>query len=199
MERALMFLLGRFTYLAIFAVLCAAGVGAPVSEDLVLLLSGALAQRGVTEFWPSIVAGYAGVLAGDLLIYQWGKRLGPAAYQHPVVRKVLSDERQRKLRSHFEGHGGLTVVVGRHVPGLRVPIFFLSGASGVPLWKFTLCDALSAAVTVPLVVSLGYFFGEHLDQVRAKMHRAQWAVAGAVAAALFALWLVRRRRRSSAQ
>jgi membrane protein DedA with SNARE-associated domain len=198
-QRALAFLLGRFTYVAIVAVLCAAGFGAPISEDLVLLIAGGLSARGATEFWPSLLAGYGGVLAGDVLIHQWGKRLGPAAYEHKLVRKVLSVERQERLRAHFARHGGWTVVVGRHTPGLRAPIFFLSGASGVALWKFIVCDAISAALTVPIVVSLGYYFGEHLDEIRARIHQVEWAVAGAVALAVVAFWMVRRRRRQRAR
>jgi membrane protein DedA with SNARE-associated domain len=195
-ERALVSLLGRFTYVAIFAVLCAAGLGAPISEDLVLLIGGGLAARGVTDLWPSLATGYGGVVIGDVLIHQWGKRLGPAAYEHRLVRKVLSVERQERLRSHFARHGGWTVVVARHLPGLRAPVFFLSGSSGVPLWKFVVCDAASSAVTVPIVVMLGFYFGEHLDDMRRRLHHAQWAVGAAVVAFVVAFWIVRRRRRS---
>jgi membrane protein DedA with SNARE-associated domain len=195
-ERALVSLLGRFTYVAIFAVLCAAGLGAPVSEDLVLLVGGGLAAQGVTELWPSLATGYAGVVMGDILIHQWGKRLGPAAYEHRLVRKVLSVERQQKLGAQFERHGGWTVVVARHLPGLRAPVFFLSGAAGVPLWKFVVCDAASSAVTVPIVVLLGYYFGEHLDEIRRRIHHAQWIIGAAAALAVVAFWIVRRRRRA---
>jgi membrane protein DedA with SNARE-associated domain len=194
-EHLLSSLLGRFTYVAILAVLCAAGLGAPISEDLVLLLAGAFSARGITDFWPSLVVGYGGVILGDLLIHQWGKRLGPRAYEHRIVRKVLSVEKQERLRAHFGRHGGLTVVVGRHTPGLRAPIFFLSGASGVGFWKFLLCDSVSAAVTVPVVVALGYYFGEHLDYVRGRMHQVQYLAAAAGLLLLATYLYVRRRRR----
>jgi len=194
-EHLLSSLLGRFTYLAILAVLCAAGLGAPISEDLVLLLGGALSARHITDFWPTLAVGYGGVILGDLLIHQWGKRLGPRAYEHRIVRKVLSVERQAKLRVHFARHGGLTVIVGRHTPGLRAPIFFLSGASQVGFWKFLLCDSVSAAITVPVVVALGYYFGEHLDDVRRRMHQVQYlAAAGAILLLAGYLYLRRRRR-----
>jgi membrane protein DedA with SNARE-associated domain len=197
-EGVLASLLGRFTYVAIVGVLCAAGLGAPISEDLVLLLAGAFSARGLTEFWPSLGAGYGGVILGDLLIHHWGQRLGPRAYQHRIVRKVLSVQRQEKLRSHFARHGGLTVIVGRHTPGLRAPIFFLSGASGVGFWKFLICDAVSAAVTVPVVVALGYYFGEHLDDVRSRMHQVQYFAAAGALLLLAAYLYVRRRRRLKA-
>jgi len=192
-EHALAEFLAKYTYLAMLVVLTAAGLGIPVSEDLTLLLAGALAGSGVTRLLPTVAGGYLGVLLGDLLIYHWGRKLGPGAYNHPRVRKHLSPERLEKLRAHFGRHGFLTVVVGRHTPLLRAPIFFLAGASGVPLWKFLLADGLSAAVTVPLVTSLGYFFGDHLDEIRRKLHGLELAAAAVILVAVGLWWWFRRR------
>ena len=199
MEHALSQFLSDFTYVAMVAVLTAAGLGVPISEDLTLLLGGGLAARGVTNFWPTLGCGYFGVLLGDVLIHHWGLRLGPAAYRHRMVVKHLSLERQERLRMHYARHGFLTVVVGRHTPMLRAPIFFLAGASRVPLWKFLLADALSAAVTVPIVVYLGLKGGEHLDDIRAVLHRVQWGLAAAVALVIALVWLLRRRAKARAR
>jgi membrane protein DedA with SNARE-associated domain len=195
-EHALAGLLSRFTYLAIVAVLSAAGLGVPISEDLTLLLSGGLAAQGVTAYLPTLAAGYFGVLFGDCLIHHWGHRMGPAAYNAKRVQKVLSPERQEKLRAHFAKHAFWTIVVGRHTPVLRAPVFFLAGASKVPLWEFLLADAFSAAITVPIVVTLGFYFGEHLDDIRAIIHRVQWVIAGVLTAGLL-FWFWWRRRRNN--
>ena len=197
MEHALAGFLSKFTYLAIVGVLTAAGLGVPISEDLTLLLGGGLAARGVTFYWPTLCAGYFGVILGDCLIHHWGTRIGPAAYEHKRVRKVLSPARQEKLRGHFARHGFLTIVVGRHTPMLRAPVFFLAGASEVPFWKFLLADAVSAAITVPAVVTLGYYFGEHLDDIRHIIHHVQWVLLAVLAAAAIA-WLLWRRHRKRA-
>jgi membrane protein DedA with SNARE-associated domain len=198
-EHALAHLLSKFTYVAIVGVLTGAGLGLPISEDLTLLLGGGLAARGITEYWPTLASGYFGVLLGDVLIHHWGLRMGPAAYRHRIVRKHLSEERQEKLRVHYARHGFLTVVVGRHTPMLRAPIFFLAGAAKVPLWKFLLADALSAAVTVPIVLWLGFQFGEHLDDIRALLHRVQWSVAGAIFLVVALIWIWRRRAKARAR
>ncbi|HYV67852.1 MAG TPA: DedA family protein [Myxococcales bacterium] len=202
MEHAVAKLLLQYSYPAILVLLSAAGLGVPISEDLVLLLAGALASQGVTQYLPTLLTGYTGVVLGDALIYHWGQRLGPRAYEHRHVRKVLSPEREGKLRSHFARHGFWTIVVGRHTPGLRAPIFFLAGASGVSFPKFLLADMLSAAVTVPAVVTLGYLFGAHLDDIRRLLHRAHWAVGAAVLVGAGVWWFVRHlrlRRRAEAR
>ena len=194
MEHTLVELLQRYTYPGMLLLLSAAGLGVPISEDLVLLVAGALASQGVTQYVPTLLAGYFGVIFGDCLIYHWGKKLGPKAYEHRHVRKVISPERAEKLRCHFARHGFWTVVVGRHTPGLRAPIFFLSGASGVTFLKFLLADMLSAAITVPAVVTLGYLFGEHLDDIRRLLHRVHWMLGAAVLVGAGVWWFLRRRR-----
>jgi membrane protein DedA with SNARE-associated domain len=195
-EHALTEFLSRFTYPAMVAVLAAAGMGVPISEDLTLLIGGALAGRKVTLFWPTLVAGYFGVVLGDVLIHHWGRKMGPAAYRHRLVQKALSLERQEKLRVHFARHGFLTIVVGRHTPMLRPAIFFLAGASGVSRWKFLLAESMSAAVTVPIVVWLGFKFGENLDYIREKIHNVEWILAAVVAAGLVAYLVWRRRMKA---
>jgi membrane protein DedA with SNARE-associated domain len=196
-EHALAEFLSKFTYLAIVAVLAAAGLGVPISEDLTLLLAGGLAARGVTAYWPTLATGYCGVVLGDMLIHHWGWRLGPAAYDHPRIQKHLSPARQERLSRHFARHGFLTIVVARHTPMLRAPIFFLAGASRLPRWKFFLADAISSAVTVPIAVTLGFYFGEHLDEIRARINHVQWFLVGGLAAGALIWWLLRQRRRSA--
>lgn len=196
MEHALSAFLSRFTYVAIWGALAAAGLGAPISEDLTLMIAGGLSARKVTAFWPSMLSGYLGVLLGDVLIHHWGARMGPAAYRQAWVRRVLSPQREEKLRGHFARHGFWTVVVGRHTPVLRAPTFFLAGASGVPILKFLLADAVSAIVTVPAVFLLGYYFGEHLDDVRRLLHHAEYAIGAAVLLISLAWWWWRRRKRA---
>jgi membrane protein DedA with SNARE-associated domain len=120
--------------------------------------------------------------------------MGPAAYQHKRVQRVFSPERQEKLRAHFAKHGFLTIVVGRHTPVLRAPVFFLAGASKVPFWKFLLADAVSAAITVPIVVTLGFYFGEHLEDIRRIIHEAQWVIVAVVALGAAAWFLWRHKR-----
>ena len=178
MEQLVAHFLSQFTYLAIIVVLAAAGLGVPISEDLTLLLGGALAARGLTSFWPTLLAGYCGVIFGDVLIHRWGMKLGPLAWSKPFVQRALSPARQERLRTHFARRGFLTVVIGRHTPVARAPVFFLAGASGVSFGKFLAADAFSAAITVPIVVTLGFKFGEHLDQVKAWIHEAQWTAGG---------------------
>src|SRR5438132_8408132 len=119
--------------------LSAAGLGVPVSEDLVLLIAGTLASQGVTRYVPTLLAGYVGVLFGDALIYHGGKKLGPAAYEHRLVRKVISPERGRSYGATSPAtasgrwwSGGTRPDCARPSSSSRAPPACASGPSSSP-------------------------------------------------------------------
>jgi membrane protein DedA with SNARE-associated domain len=195
-------LLYRFTYLGLFALLIAAGMGAPFPEDLTLLTGGYLARQGIISLWPTLVVGYLGVVIGDLLIFRVGRRLKGRVYTHPRLGKLFTPKRRDWIEKHFSKHGVLTVVIGRHVAGLRVPTFLIAGTSGMPTWKFFLADAFSSVLTVPAVTYFGYFLADNLENLRRARHLVHrielWALAAllVLGAGVFVYRLMRRRAES---
>lgn len=190
-------LLHRFTYVGMLVLLVAAGLGIPIPEDLTLITAGYLARRGVTSLWPTLVVGYVGVVLGDLLIFRLGRRLQHRVYTHPRFARLFTPKRRRWIEEHFQKRGVLTVVIARHVAGLRAPTFLVAGTSGMPTWKFCLADAFSSLLTVPAVTYLGYFFGQNLHLAHRHVHRIQfWVLVGLVlfGLALFLYHAVQRRQ-----
>jgi membrane protein DedA with SNARE-associated domain len=86
------------------------------------------------------------------------------------------------------------VVVGRHASAIRFAVFALAGASGVRPSTFILADALSALVSVPLVVGAGWLFWDHLSDASRGVRLVELAVLVALAAGVGVAVLVRRRR-----
>ena len=194
-------LLYRFTYLGMFGLLIAAGLGVPIPEDITLLTGGYLAQKGITSLWPTLIVGYVGVVIGDLLIFRVGRRLKEGIYTHPRLGKLLTPKRRQWIENHFRKRGILTVVIARHCAGLRAPTFLVAGTSEMPTWKFLLADAFSSILTVPAVTYLGYFCADNLDQARQHVHRIElWALGAfvVVGLAIFIYHRVQRRRSESA-
>jgi len=173
--------LQRFTYVGMFALLIAAGLGVPIPEDLTLMTGGYLARKGITSLVPSLLVGYAGVVIGDLLIFRLGSRLKEGVYTHPRLRRLFTPRRQAWIERHFEKRGILTVVIARHLAGLRAPTFLVAGTSGMATWKFLLADAFSSLLTVPAVTYLGYLFAENLSKAHRHVHRIElWILPGLV-------------------
>lgn len=185
-------LLAQFGYFAVFAALAVAGLGVPVPEELTQLTAGALAHEGYLDLRLAIPVVWAGILAGDTVLFLIARRHGPRLIATRAARRVLTPGRKEQLERHFERHAFWTVAVARHAGGLRFAAFALAGASRVRLATFVLADGLSALVSVPLVVGAGYVLWHHLDQARHGVRTVQLAVLAAivllVAAALLVRW-----------
>lgn len=183
-----------FSYPAVFLLLLGTGVGAPVSEDLILLTAGWVASTGRATLSFMLLAAYVGILCADGLLFRIGRTLGPKATQHRWVGRLLKPSRVAWAAKHFDSHGALTVFIARLLPGVRTPSFLLAGISGMSPGRFLLADALGALITVPLLVLLGFRFGGTvLEQVRSVSKGLLVIVVVVVAMALAARWLWRRR------
>ncbi len=189
-------LLEHFGYLAILALLGAAGFGVPIPEELTQLTAGFLAHQGYLHFAPSIVTCWIGIVGGDFAFYSLARRHGPRILSSRPVRRVLTPERAIWLERHFSRHAFWTIAIARHASGLRIPAFALAGAHCVRRRTFLLADGLSALVSVPLVVSVGYLFSHHLTEAHRDIRRVEFAILAVATAAAGVLLLVRARRRS---
>jgi membrane protein DedA with SNARE-associated domain len=191
-------LLAHFTYAALLVLLVAGGVGVPVPEELVQLTAGYLARRGVLSLLPAIGVAWAGIVAGDFLLFRLGRSQGPRILESRHVARVLTPKRRAFIESHFARHAVLTIVVARHASGLRLPVFALAGASGVGSVRFLLADGLSALASVPLVVGAGWYFAGHVEELKREMRWIELALAVAVVVVAGA-WVALARRRERRQ
>ncbi len=181
-------LLTHLTYVAIFGLLVAGGLGIPVPEEMVQLTSGYLAHQGLLSFPPALVVTWLGLVVGDFLLFRLGRRHGPALLSSSRVARILTPARRAFIERHFARHAVLTIMAARHASGFRLPVFALAGASGVPSRTFLLADGASALVSVPLVMGLGWLFAGRVEELKEDVHEIELLVAG-LAALSFAAWV----------
>lgn len=186
----------HFGYAAVFLLLLGAGVGLPFPEEVTQLTAGFLARRGTLAVAPALLVTWAGILAGDYLLFRLGRRHGVRVLASRRLQKLFTPERRRWVERHFANHDFLTIAVARHASGLRLPVFASAGAMGVRTSTFLLADGLSALVSVPIVFSLGYLFASQLEAVRHRLREAE--LLGLALLLAFGLaWSVVRRRRGA--
>lgn len=181
----------------VYGALLAAGMGAPISEDAVVLATGAMADRGVMAMPWALIACYLGVLSGDFLLFNIGRHLGPRMLKMRFFKKLLPEARLQKTELMFARRGPFAVFVSRFLIGFRVPGFATAGLLGMSPWRFLFWDALGAAITAPLMFGLGYFFSSRLDEMQAMIGAAaNWILVVVLVAVFVAgmVWAVRRRR-----
>lgn len=191
---------GFTAYSAIVGLLLICGLGVPLPEDITLIAAGILSALGSISMPGAIAAGLLGVLAGDAFLYTVGRIYGRRAFNLPIIRSIMTPRRitmaERKIlrNSHF------ICFTARFLPGLRSPIFLMSGIMGVRPLVFYGLDGFAALISVPVWVFVGHWVGENLDMAMKVAERVQLSFAAAVAVLFAGYFLFRRyRKRRRAQ
>jgi membrane protein DedA with SNARE-associated domain len=166
-------LIERFTYLGIFLVLFVAGLGAPIPEEAPILAAGILASQQVIRWWLALLVCFAGVMAGDIVLYWIGHHWGEHILDWRLTRFVLTPEREKVLIEKYHQHGIKIVFTARFVAGFRAAAFLTAGIVRIPFWKFLLVDGVAAVIGVPLGFGVAYLFTDQLPAILQGVHRAE--------------------------
>jgi membrane protein DedA with SNARE-associated domain len=147
------------------------------SEDLACVSAGVLVGTGGLNPWLALAGCAAGVVLGDFGVWALG-RWGGAR-----LSRRLPAARVAETGAWLARHGALTAVLSRFLPGTRVPVFFVAGATRVPAARFLVWAAVAALAWVPLVVlAVAYFGGAVAGPLVRGLGTAAWLVPVALAA-----------------
>ncbi len=160
----------HFTYLGLFVVLMLCGLGLPMPEDIALLAGGFLAHKGVTRYPITLVVALLGVITGDNSLYFIGRGVGANVLAFFGLKKSKqpaddSSNNLDRLNVFMQRHGHLAIFYARFFAGFRALVYLSAGSLGVPPSRFFLYDLAGAAISVPIVVTLGYVFGEQIEKI----------------------------------
>jgi membrane protein DedA with SNARE-associated domain len=161
----------------VFAWLALGGLGAPLPEDAALLSTGVLIQRGTVPAALGLAVVLVGVLGGDALLFFAARKLGPRAYERRMFQRILPPARRAKIEGAYRRFGGRLVFVARHVGGLRAATFAMAGITGMRPLRFLAWDAAAAALSVPLMVGVGYYGATHVERMRKGVAHVQHYIA----------------------
>ena len=180
-----------FIYAGILLILFFCGLGLPIPEEITLLAGGFLVYLEVIQFYPTLAVVFVGVLSGDMALYSIGWKWGNGILTHSHLHKIFSEKRLERVRQFFRDHGSKTIFIARFISGVRVAAFIAAGTMGMRMRKFLFLDFLAALIMVPLLLSLGYYFGEKFGWLTELFTRIDfWLKVGAVLAALIILCLL---------
>lgn len=165
-----------FPYFAAFSMLLACGLGLPIPEDITLFAMGYVSYAGIASFKTSVAVCLVGVLLGDSIIYWIGRRYGAQLAQKGIFAKMLTPDRMERTRKMFLKMGNKVIFAARFMPGLRAPTYFSAGTLQLPFRIFIFYDGLAALLSVPMLIAVTYYFGEHIDNAVALARRVQHGI-----------------------
>jgi membrane protein DedA with SNARE-associated domain len=183
-------LLDRYGYSAVFVAVLAEGVGIPAPGQTLLIASALEASSGRMRIAWVVALVFVAAVLGNSLGYALGRWCGRMA-----LRKLrVNLEREQRLESWFTRRGGLLIVLGRFIEGLRQLNGIVAGVLQMPWWKFTVYNVAGGALWT-LAWGLGtYHLGRDIRPIAALFHRHRsWLIILAVAAfAILLVYLLRR-------
>lgn len=187
--------LGAYLWLAGILLLC--GLGLPVPEDVSLIAAGYFAYKGVLNVHYAFAVCFGAVLLGDTFAFFLGRWCGQRVLASPWARRYFTPRRQRRVRAYFRKFGSKVVFFGRFTPGLRFSIYFSAGMLHLRPSVFFIYDTLAAIISVPVLVYVAWYFGQHIDRVVKFARHTEHGimVALSIVGAVLLIKAYRRRRR----
>ena len=178
-----------YGYFAVLFVLIICGFGVPIPEDITLVSGGVISGLGYTNVHIMLVVSLFGVLLGDSTMYWLGRIYGTKILRFRPIRRFLTLDRLRMVRSKFEQYGNRVLFVARFLPGLRAPIYMVACITRrVSFIRFLLLDFFAAIISVPIWVYLGDFGASNLDWLHEQIKKGQSIIY--ILIALLAIYLV---------
>jgi len=136
-----------------------AGVPLPLPGDFIVIYTGYQVRKGAIPYPVAFASIMVAILLGSTILYFLSARYGQEIvlklgyYIHLDKKKLLTVEEK------FRKYGMLVIIIGRHIPGFRIPITIFSGISEITYKKFILSTFISVIFSTALNLSIGERLG----------------------------------------
>lgn len=147
----------------LFGLLMLAGLNFPVSEDLVIVVSGVLASTFVPEnTWKLFTAVFLGAYLSDWIVYWIGRLWGAHLWRMRWFARLLKPKRLEQIEQYYKKYGLLTLLVGRFIPfGVRNCLFATAGMGKMRFGKFLIGDGIACLFSNATLFTIAYFCGKN--------------------------------------
>ena len=192
--------LDNYGYLAVGGLVMVENFGVPAPGETILVAAAVYAGTGRLSIVGVGVIAVLAAIIGNCIGYAIGYFGGHALVLRFGRYVFLTKERLDKTEQFFARRGGLVVVAGRFIEGLRQAAGIIAGTAEMPWKQFLAFTTLGAVLWVGVWAPIGYLAGDHIGTIYADVTRYSLYVLIAIVV-LLAAWIGRavwRRRRSPA-
>jgi len=135
------------------------GVPLPAPGDVAITYGGYLTTTGAIPYPLAYVAVVTGAVIGATINLTIARRYG-----RPFIGRFgrylgITDAKLVQAERLFKRWGPWAIIIGRHIPGLRIVLSALSGILNVPYRVFIPCVFVSATIWAAIFLELGRLLG----------------------------------------
>jgi membrane protein DedA with SNARE-associated domain len=167
--------------------------GVPFPGETMLLAVAAYAAAGNLDIRVVIAFGAVGAMMGANLGYGVGHFGGRPLLERLSRLFRFSTSHMSRSEQFFARHGGVTVLIGRFVIGLRSWASLMAGMSRMPIWAFELYSAIGGIAWAIVIGTVGFYLGSNWGLVERLISYLGLGGLAVVAALIVTVLLLRRR------
>ncbi|MCR4324351.1 MAG: DedA family protein [Candidatus Curtissbacteria bacterium] len=156
--------LESYSYLGLFVILFLeeGGIPLPIPGDIFIATTAALPS---SNYLFIIATTVAATICGSTILFTLARRFG-----HMILLKFskytkITPNKIERIEKWFEKRGGVAIVIGRLIPGLRIVTPIVAGTFGVTYRVFWLYTAIAAFIWANIYFVIGRFFKEVLERI----------------------------------
>jgi len=162
-------LITRHGLALIFANVLLEQLGVPLPAVPTLIVAGALAADGTLSAPAVFGAAFAASMIGDSAWYVAGRRYGRRVMTTLCRISLSPDSCVRQTESYFDRWGGLTLALGKFIPGLATVAPPLAGAMRIRWRSYLLLNGAGTALWVAAPIALGMLFYAQIERLVSRL------------------------------
>jgi membrane protein DedA with SNARE-associated domain len=137
------------------------GIPLPAPGDVAIAWGGYLTTTGAIPYPMAYLAVIGGAVLGSFCLYSLSKRFG-----HPFIVRFgryvgLYPERLESVERVFQRWGPWAIIVGRHIPGMRIVLSAFAGVFEIRARVFVPCVLVSASIWAAIFLEIGRVLGRN--------------------------------------
>lgn len=163
----------------------------PVPSEIIMPFSGFLVWSEKLAWWPVIMWGTVGNLAGSLIAYYIGRYGGRAFILKYGKYILISSEDIERAEKWFNKYGSFSIFFSRLLPVVRTFISLPAGIARMPVFKFSLYTFLGSLPWSILLTYSGLIAGENWKSLEAYFRKFDWLIIAIIILAI-GWWLYKK-------
>jgi len=137
------------------------GIPLPAPGDAAITYGGYMTTTGATSYPAAFLAVVSAATTGSFCLYTLSRRFG-----HPFLVRFgpyvgLTTERLGRAERAFRRWGPWAVIIGRHVPGMRIVLSAFAGVFELPRRVFVPCVFVSSILWAAIFLEVGRLLGRN--------------------------------------
>ena len=184
--------IGEIGYLGIFIGMFLESTPFPLPSELIMIPAGMAASHGDMNIYSVIIFGVLGNIFGAIFSYFLALYLGRAILFKVGKYFFLKPSAIIKIENFFNNHGGISIFIGRIIPGARHLISLPAGVAKMNFGLFFIYTFLGSALWTSALTVLGYLIGKNQNLIEQYLHLLIFG-ALALCASLLVLYILIRR------